>query len=235
MAGLYCGTSGFAYPTWKPGFYPEKLPAAKFLQHYATRLNAVESNYTFRRLLTESVAAKWINETPENFRFAVKAHQRITHFDRLAVSEFTEVFFRAIEPLRIKRKLGPVLVQLPPNFAIDPGKLKGFLAVVPRDIPLAFEFRNKSWFDESVYSELGSAGASLCLAESDKLVVPEVLTAPFVYLRLRKPDYTPAERVEIAQRVAELKEKCAEVYLFFKHEETPSGALYAEEILAQAG
>lgn len=231
MATLYAGTSGFAYPAWKPDFYPQKLPAKKFLQHYATRLNAVEANYTFRRLPSAKVLESWVAETPAHFRFAVKAHQRITHIDRLAVSEFTEVFFRAIDPLRVTGRLGPVLVQLPPNLSIDTAKLAAFLQAAPDDIPLAFEFRNKSWFSEETYDLLAKHRAALCLAESEKIVVPERLTAGFVYFRLRKEDYTAEERAEIRAKVLALVADGRDVYAFFKHEESPAGALYAEALL----
>ena len=113
MGTLYAGTSGFAYPSWKPDFYPAKLPAKDFLKHYATRLNAVEINYTFRQLPKAATLENWAAATSDGFSFALKAHMRITHLLRLKVSEFTEVFFRAIDPLRSARCLGPVLFQLP--------------------------------------------------------------------------------------------------------------------------
>ena len=116
MSLLYAGTSGFAYPSWKPDFYPQKLAAKDFLKHYATRLNSVEINYTFRQLPRASTLENWVSATPEGFLFACKAHMRITHLLRLRESEFTELFFRAIDPLRATRRLGPVLFQLPPNF-----------------------------------------------------------------------------------------------------------------------
>lgn len=235
LGGLYCGTSGFAYATWKPAFYPAKLPAKKFLEHYAQRLNGVEINYTFRRLPSASTLENWTAETRDGFVFALKAHQRITHIDRLAVSEFTHVFFRAIDPLRVRKRLGPVLVQLPPNLPLDTGKLQRFLDSTPEDVPLAFEFRNKSWFADPVYDALRARNAALCLAESEKLAAPPVITAGFVYFRLRKEEYTAEERAEIAAKVAELRSAGKDVYVFFKHEDTPAGALYAEELLRSDG
>ena len=232
MATLYAGTSGFAYPAWKPGFYPEKLAAKKFLSHYATRLNAVEANYTFRRLPSAAVLEGWVAQTPAHFRFVVKAHQRLTHIDRLVVSEFTAVFFRAIDPLRVMGRLGPVLVQLPPNLAMDTERLAAFLAAAPEDIQLAFEFRNKSWFCEETYEVLAKRGAALCWAESEKLVVPERLTAPFAYLRLRKEEYPAEERSALSTKVKGLVDAGQNVYAFFKHEESPAGALYAEQLLS---
>src|ERR1039457_5917466 len=130
MATLFAGTSGFAYPAWKPVFYPPKLPAKQFLRHYAQRLNAVEINYTFRRLPSAATLANWVDATPAGFVFAVKANMRITHILRLKNAEqFTEVFFHAIDPLRSARRLGPVLFQLPPNLKCDLPLLADYLAL----------------------------------------------------------------------------------------------------------
>ncbi len=231
MARLFCGTSGFAYPAWRPGFYPEKLPQRKFLSHYATKLNAVEINYTFHRLPSEKTLDGWLSDTPENFVFALKAHQRLTHFVRLKKTEFTEAFFQAIDPLRVKGRLGPVLFQLPPNLPCDVDLLAAFLEDVPADIRCAFEFRNPSWFESKVYDLLESRGMALCLAESEKLIVPERITADWVYFRLRKSEYSPEDRQEIAARVRGLLDQGRDVYVFFKHEDDPDGALYAMELL----
>jgi len=231
MAQLYAGTSGFAYAAWKPDFYPAKLPAKKFLAHYATQLNAVEINYTFRRLPSASTLAGWVEETPAGFTFALKAHQRITHIDRLAVSEFTGVFFQAIDVLRVQQRLGPVLIQLPPNLPLDLEKLSAFLERAPDGVRLAFEFRNKSWFHDDVYAALEKKNAALCLAESEKLVVPHRLTADWVYFRLRKDDYTPEERAAIRAEARGIVAGGRDVFVFFKHEETPAGALYARELI----
>jgi uncharacterized protein YecE (DUF72 family) len=231
MAHLYCGTSGFAYPAWKPEFYPEKLPAKKFLNYYAQRLNAVEINYTFRRLPSASTLENWVNESRPGFVFPLKAHMRITHIQRLKPSEFTDVFFRAIDPLRTARRLGPVLFQLPPAMKCDLALLGEFLAMLPGEIRCAFEFRHTSWLQDAVYGLLEKHGVALCLAESEKLVIPEVVTANFVYSRLRMPEYSVEDRQEIGVRVEQLLGQGRDVYVFFKHEETPAGALYAEELL----
>jgi len=231
MPKLYAGTSGFAYPAWKPEFYPEKLPAKKFLSYYSERLNAVEINYTFRRLPSASTLENWVKETRPGFVFPLKAHMRITHILRLKPSEFTEVFFRAIDPLRTARRLGPVLFQLPPAMKCDEALLGDFLATLPREIRCAFEFRHPSWLTDAVYALLEKHGAALCLAESEKLVVPKVITACFVYSRLRMPEYSPEDLEEIGERVQELLGQGRDMYVFFKHEETPAGALYAEELL----
>ncbi|HEX5226719.1 MAG TPA: DUF72 domain-containing protein [Bryobacteraceae bacterium] len=231
MPSLYAGTSGFAYPSWKPEFYPEKLPSKKFLAYYATRLNAVEVNYTFRRLPSAATLENWVNDTRPGFVFPLKAHMRITHILRLKPSEFTDVFFKAIDPLRTARRLGPVLFQLGPGMKCDEALLGEFLATLPGGMRYAFEFRHASWLTDSVYALLEKHGVALCLAESEKMVIPKVITSSFVYSRLRMPEYSAEDRAEVAGRVHELLDAGRDVYVFFKHEETPAGALYAEELL----
>jgi uncharacterized protein YecE (DUF72 family) len=233
MPQLFVGTSGFSYASWKPGFYPAKLPAKQFLQHYAGRLNSTEVNYTFRQLPKADTLKSWVDATPAGFVFSLKAHMRLTHILKLKeAGPFLEVFLRAIDPLRSARRLGPILYQLPPTFKCDLGVLAEFLALLPSDLRHAFEFRHASWLQDDVYAVLERHGAALCLAESEKLVIPQVITAPFVYARLRKPDYTEADRAEIARRAAEILSGGRDLFVYFKHEDSPQGALYAEELLA---
>lgn len=234
MPELYTGTSGFAYPSWKPRFYPADLPEKKFLEHYASRLKCVEINYTFRRLPAATTLENWVKSTPAGFRFACKANQRITHILRLKdVSSAVELFLRSIDPLRSARRLGPVLFQLPPNLKCDMQLLNSFLALLPSDLRFSIEFRHISWLNGAVYDALRGVNVSLCVAESEKLEIPEVITADFVYYRLRKPEYSEEERNAIAARAGELLSQGKDLYLFFKHEETPEGALYAEELAAR--
>lgn len=235
MATLYAGTSGFAYAAWKPGFYPARLPSKQFLKHYAERLNCVEINYTFRRLPSASTLENWVGQTPPGFVFAVKANQRITHIQRLKNAEqATEIFFKAIDPLRTSRRLGPVLFQLPPQLKCDPALLGAYFDLLPKGLRYAFEFRHTSWLCPEVFDELRRRNISLCVAESEKLEVPEVLTADFVYYRLRKPDYTASDVDGFAARARELLAEGRDLYLMFKHEETPEGALNAEQVLKKA-
>jgi uncharacterized protein YecE (DUF72 family) len=232
MATLYAGTSGFAYPALKPVFYPAKLPSKSFLKHYAGRLNCVEINYTFRRLPSASTLANWVEATPAGFVFAVKANQRITHILRLKnAGDATELFFKMIDPLRTSRRLGPILFQLPPQLKCDIALLHDYLDLLPAGMRYAFEFRHTSWLDEQVYDELRRRNISLCVAESEKLEVPEVITADFVYYRLRKPDYSEEDIAQIAARSKEMLAGGRDLYLMFKHEETPEGALNAEKLL----
>ena len=234
MATLYAGTSGFAYPAWKPGFYPAKAPAKQFLKLYAERLNCVEINYTFRRLPSASTLENWVAQTAPGFVFAVKANMRITHILRLNnAAEATALFLKMIDPLRSARRLGPILFQLPPALKCDVPLLRNYLELLPGDLRYAFEFRHASWLVDEVYDTLRRRNVSLCVAESEKLEVPQVITADFVYYRLRKPEYTPDDVAAIVTRSKELLATGRDLYLMFKHEETPDGALNAETVLRQ--
>jgi len=232
MAQLYAGTSGWAYPSWKPDFYPDKLAQSKFLTFYSTKLNTVEVNFTFRQLVKDTTVQKWLAESPENFRFGIKAHQVITHIKRLkGTDEFVKRFLATIEPLAQAKKLGPILFQLPPNLKADAALLKDFLATLPRGVPMAFEFRNVSWFTDGTYDLLKSSNVALCVAETEERVTPDVTTADFGYYRYRKPEYSPDERSAMMKTLREHLQQGRNVFAYFKHEETPQGALYAVEVL----
>ena len=236
MAQLFVGTSGWAYPTWKPDFYPAKLPQKKFLEHYATQLNTVEVNFTFRQLVKETTIQNWMEQTPAHFRFGVKAHQVITHIKRLkGTEEFLPRFLATIAPLASAGKLGPVLFQLPPNLKADASLLRDFLAIVPRALPAAFEFRHDSWFTDVTWEDLKSHGMALCVAETEERTTPDVVTGPFVYYRFRKPSYTEEERHGMLGRIGEHMAAGRHVFAYFKHEETPEGALYARNLLRDVG
>src|SRR6202051_1281370 len=224
MSQLFVGTSGWAYPSWKPDFYPAQLVQKKFLSHYATQLNTVEGNFTFRQLVKESTIQNWIEQTPATFRFGVKAHQIITPIKRLKGTEdFVPRFLATIAPLAAAGKLGPVLFQLPPNLKVDTGLLKDFLAILPRTLPVAFEFRHESWFVDSTWEALKSRGVALCVAETEERTTPDVVTGPFVYYRFRKPSYTEEERCDMVARIGEHMAAGLNVFAYFKHEETPAG------------
>lgn len=234
MAQLYAGTSGWAYPSWKPDFYPAKLAQAKFLEYYATKLNAVEVNFTFRQLLKDTTAQKWIEATPAGFRLSIKAHQVITHIKRLkGVEDFIPRFLGTIEAIARAEKLGPLLFQLPPNMKVDATLLQEFLTVLPRAVASAFEFRHASWFTDEIFAILKNGNRALCIAETEERTTPDVVTADFCYYRYRKPTYTPEERRAMVDRIREHLGQGRNVFAYFKHEETPEGAISAVEILKE--
>jgi uncharacterized protein YecE (DUF72 family) len=217
-ATIRIGTSGFSYKEWLGGFYPEKLAGPKMLAHYAARLPTVEINYTFRAMPKREMLEKWATQTPEHFRFALKAPQRITHFARLRGVDDTVAHFAEVASAMGER-LGPSLFQLPPGFKCDVALLRDFLALLKGKLRAAFEFRDKSWFDDSVMRTLAEGGAALCVAESEKISSPVERTAPFVYLRLRNEDYDDAGLEAWAKRLSAMASEADEIYLYFKHED----------------
>jgi uncharacterized protein YecE (DUF72 family) len=236
MPKLYVGTSGWAYPSWKPDFYPEKLAQKKFLNFYASKLNAVEVNYSFRQLVKETTVQNWIAETPEHFRFSIKAHQVLTHIKRLKDSEeFLKLFLGKLESLERVGRLGPLLFQLPPNFKADHTVLAEFLKSLPRTVRAAFEFRHDSWFTDATWDTLRERNVALCVAETEERNTPDVVTADYAYYRYRKPNYTPEERKAMVGRMHEHLVANRDVFAYFKHEETSEGALYAQDVLSTSG
>lgn len=230
---IYVGCSGWAHPSWKPDFYPKEIPSKKFLEHYASRLNSVEVNYTFRAVPKRPMIDNWLAQTSDGFRFSFKAPQRITHIKRLNdCASSLEFFCDAVRPVADAGRMGPVLFQLPPNLKADPGRLAAFLADAKEmKLRIAFEFRHASWFDPEIYKLLERCEAALCVAESDELQTPDVQTAPFSCYRLRQSEYSDAALDAIAERLGRRAEH-GDVFAYFKHEDDPTGAVWAARVLA---
>ena len=242
--GLFAGTSGWAYPTWKPGFYPATVSPKKFLGFYATQLNSCEVNYTFRKLPEPAKIHEWLAQVPAGFRFSFKAPQRITHFSRLRdCHDHVAEFLRFVAPAADAGKLGLLLFQLPPNFRANLPLLRDFLAAptlrAPGAPPIAFEFRHESWFTSEAEACLREHNAALCIAHNgdkrEDFRTPELHTAAaHTSFRLRQSGgYKPKQIAAFAGRLVELA-RGREVYVYFKHEDEPTGALNAAAFLRQA-
>src|ERR1044071_8550620 len=185
---FWIGTSGFQYSEWKGNFYPEDLPTAKMLPFYAERFTTTEINYTFHRIPAQKTIENWKAQTPEKFRFALKAPQKITHWAKLRdCSDTLEYFCKVVTDL--DERLGPVLFQLPPTFKKSADVLNSFLRELP-SMRAAFEFRHESWFDDEIFDVLRSRDIALCIADTDALSTPNKITAGYGYLRLRREDKT---------------------------------------------
>jgi len=232
--GIFVGTSGWAYASWKPEFYPPRLPSKKFLEYYATQMNSVEVNYTFRQIPSQAMLDGWLAATSPAFTFSFKAPQRITHFARLKnCADTLDAFYKSLGPVQRAKRLGVLLFQLPPNFKANAELLDEFLGDASRkDFRLAFEFRHESWFDDAIFRILERHKGALCVAESDDLESPDVVTAKFRFYRLRKSAYSPKEVSEIASAMQE-RSKSGDVFAYFKHEEAPTGAINAAAVLRQ--
>jgi uncharacterized protein YecE (DUF72 family) len=229
---VHVGTSGYSYPEWRGTFYPERFPASQMLPYYAERFSTVELNNTFYRMPTAKTIAGWDRDSPADFVFALKVPQRITHIARLR---------DVADPLRylldtvglLGAKLGPLLLQLAPNFRKDTDRLDTCLALVPPSVRVAAEFRHASWFDEEVYAVLRARNTALCVADTEDGTTPLVVTADFGYLRLRDRAYGPEELAGWARTVG--RAEWRDAFVFFKHEESGTGPALARELVKLLG
>jgi uncharacterized protein YecE (DUF72 family) len=232
---LYLGTSGFAYDGWKHGvFYPEGLKNREMLSYYASRFPSVEINYTFRRFPTEKTLTTWREQTPEHFRFTLKANQRITHSKRLAnADEDVRDFLRIAGTLG--ERLGTVLYQCPPSLKYDRGLIEAFVGYLPPRPRAAMEFRHPSW--RAARDLLLAQGVALCVAETDEQDPgPDDLSwEPFGFLRLRKTEYSDEELKAWAERIGPALADGHDAYCYLKHEDEGASTKMAERLGAFVG
>jgi len=225
---ILVGTSGFAYKEWKGTFYPEDLPAKKYLSFYAEHFSTTEINNTFYRMPTAKLTEGWYAEVPDGFSFTLKLTQRITHFKRLKnVDDEMEFFLNSAAGL--KEKLGPVLVQLPPNFKKDIAVIGDFLLKFGSQARLAFEFRHDSWFDDELFDLLRKHNVAFGIVETAEGKggnTPREVTGPFVYMRLRKGEYSVEEMLAWARWI---RGQTVPVYCYLKHDER--APVLAKELL----
>ena len=210
------GTSGFAFKEWKGPFYPSGLKDDAMLGYYSGRYPTVEINNTFYRLPKEHVLLDWASQVPDQFTFAIKASQRITHYARLKAGAADALGFLLKNTASLGDRLGPILFQLPPNLQKDSDRLRAFVALLPADRRFTIEFRHESWFDEETFDALRARDIALCVSESADVVCPRVATASWGYLRLHRQDYTDPMLAEWQQYVAAQPWK--DTYVFFKHD-----------------
>ncbi len=227
---FWIGTSGFQYTEWRGNFYPDDFPTAKMLPFYAERFATTEINYTFHRIPALKTIENWKAQTPGNFRFALKAPQKITHWSKLRdCSDTLEYFCKVIDGLG--DRLGPMLFQLPPNFKKDVDVLSSFLRELPA-MRAAFEFRHDSWFDDDIFELLGSRNIALCIANTDTIATPQKITADFGYLRLRREDYSKTDVERWTGFVQEQQANWTDAFVYFKHEESGIGPKLAQQMMA---
>src|SRR5262245_35311757 len=229
---FYVGTSGYSYPEWEGRFYPEKLPARQMLRFYGENFRTVEVNYTFRRMPTVPLLEGRAASVPYDFRFVLKAPERITHRQRL--KDVGDSLSRLLDvAAALKGRLGPLLFQLPPDFRKDAGRLRDFLALLPPGTRAAFEFRHASWLDDEVFGLLRERQAALCLAEADDgLDTPIAATAGWGYLRLRRANYDDGDLRMWLRRLRD--QDWREAFVFFRHEDQAHGPRLAKRFLALA-
>ena len=226
---LYVGTSGYSYKEWKGSFYPEKIPAAEMLSYYASRLPAVELNNTFYRMPQRSLIESWKSQVPEDFRFSVKATQSITHYRRLKDAGVqTKQMLETVSAFG--DRLGVVYFRLPEDMKKDVERLETFLRDLPPDIPIAFDFRHPTWFDDEVFALLRRYKRVSCVSDTDELPAKHIdKTADWGYLRLRRVNYSRADLTRWIERIRAQQWKTA--FVFFKHEDEGMGPKLAAQFI----
>jgi uncharacterized protein YecE (DUF72 family) len=221
---VHIGCSGWNYRSWRGGTYPAGLASRHWLERYAELFDTVEVNATFYRLLKPETAARWVEQTPPRFVFAVKASRYLTHIRRLAdVEQGIARFYEGIEPLREAGRLGPVLWQLPASFTRDDARLAGLLAKLPAGAH-AFEFRHASWFAPPVYELLREYGACLVVGEHPERAFQSYEpTTTWRYVRFhyghqgRRGNYSERELAAWAERLHAWRAD-ADVFAYFNND-----------------
>lgn len=228
---LYVGTSGFAYPDWSPRFYPPGLKSDALLPHYAARLPAVELNNTFYQSPSGPKVDAWLAATPPDFRFSVKA-QRGGSWRAMNGAPEPGLPWLTDPYRRFQDRLGTVLFRVPDNARRDDDRLAAMLAAWPRDLPLTVEFGDPSWGADDVVRLLRDAGAVLCATEGADDPLPPSLrrTGPFLYVRLRRHDYSATDLAAWRDRLEPFLAAGDDVYAFFRHDESGRGAELAIEL-----
>jgi uncharacterized protein YecE (DUF72 family) len=224
MHEVRIGCSGWNYGHWRERVYPKGLPTRRWLAHYSTLFDTVEINNTFYRLPNRAAVQAWVDETPPEFHFAVKASRYLTHIKRLSdLGPGLTRFYERIEPLVESPKLGPILWQLPPNFQRDDERLSAALAALPRGRH-CFEFRHESWFSPEVYALLAGHDVALVIGDHpERPIQAHELTTGWTFLRFhygsrgRNGNYSDSELETWARRIRQWRRR-VDVYAYFNND-----------------
>lgn len=234
MAGsFHLGTSGFAYDEWMDGvFYPPGVRADGRLAYYASVFDSVEINYTFRRFPSAQLFERWRDQTPESFRFTLKASAKITHVGRMRDPGPMVALFVERASL-LGPRMGPVLFRVPEELPYDEELVSTFADALPAGLAAVMECREPSW--QAARGLLEERGIAWCVTDMDEAASrPEELSRPFGYLRLRRESYDDAELGAWGERIAEALGDGRDVYCYFRHEDAAAGprmALRLRELL----
>lgn len=218
---LRIGTSGYQYDHWKGVFYPEDLPKTRWLAHYMGHFDTVEVNNTFYNLPAEKTFDAWHDAAPPGFRYALKFSRYGSHMKKLKDPQDSIGHFLARAD-RLKAYAGPILVQLPPRWHADPGRLRAFLEAAPRRYRWAVEMREPSWLSDEIYGVLEDHDAALCI--HDMLADhPRRLTADWTYVRFHgdhyQGSYSEAELEDWAGRIRGWLGDGIDVHAYFNNDE----------------
>ena len=224
MHPVRIGCSGWNYADWRGRVYPKGCPSSRWLEHYATLFDTVEVNSTFYRLARRDAVARWVEQVPEDFVFAVKGSRYLTHMKRLTeMPQGVARFYERIEPLVDSSKLGPVLWQLPGNFQRDDERLATAIDALPAGRH-TFEFRHPSWFTADVYALLRERDVALAIGDDPRRPFQtDEVTADFSFVRYhhghrgRNGNYSQSELDEQAARLRALARQ-ADLFVYFNND-----------------
>jgi uncharacterized protein YecE (DUF72 family) len=234
MTAFWVGVSGFSYASWRGTFYRKGTKPERMLEAYSNRLNSVEINSTFYHMPTQATTSRWNTSTHEAFRFSFKVNREVTHIKKLRnVADDFQIFLKGLKPL--EKKLGCVLVQLPPYMKQDHEILESFLNQKPEGIRVAMEFRHDSWFGEKLNELLSKYNVALCVADRMDMKPNLEKTADFAYARLRRDLYSKSELTDWAERLSEFAKDATDCFVYFKHDASGSAANTAAEFKAKFG
>lgn len=225
-AEIRIGTSGYSYKHWRGRYYPEELKPSEWLAYYLRDFDTVELNNTFYHLPTEDAFDHWRKSVPAGFVFAVKGSRFLTHMIKLKEPERGLVNFMP-RAERLKRKLGPFLWQLPPNWNANVERLETFLSLLPAKHRYAFELRTPSWMSEEVYAVLRRFNAAFCIYELAGYRSPLEITADWTYIRLHGPtrfkyqgSYSDRQLREWAERIDGWSKTMKAIYVYFDNDDS---------------
>ena len=234
MADIHIGLSGYSYKPWQGSdrFYPPDLKQPQFLRYYATRYDTVELDGVWYRFPSEAAVQAWIEQTPPGFMFCPKAHREITHFKRLSPESLSTVDFmlQRLAPLAASHKLGPILLQLPPNLRQNLDRLSQFLAALSIEHRWAIEFRHESWHTKETEDLLRRHRVAWAVVETDDTQPEHRDTADFIYARLRRSEYSESDLEKWAGRFIEMRQNGKDCFVYCKHEDEGAPWIWADHL-----
>ena len=217
------GTSGWMYKHWKGPFYPEKISNEDMLNFYTDHFSTVEVNNTFYKLPNIKTVQNWMNKTPKQFIFAIKANRFITHRKYLKDGQVTVK--NLLSPIKILNyKLGPILFQLPPNWNVNLERITEFIEILPKDFLYVFEMRNSSWYIQNIYDLFKEYNIALCIHDFYGKITPQKITADFTYIRFHGPEghyygnYTSEQLNQWAQKINKWIQQNITVFAYFNND-----------------
>lgn len=240
MDRIHIGTSGWSYDHWQGPFFPDDLPQEKWLEYYSQKLGTVEINNSFYQLPETDTLEDWSDVVPDSFHFCVKANRYITHMKKLKEPE--ESLEKMLDTFNaLGGKLSCILFQLPPNWNFDEERLRNFIALLPGDPGFVFEFRDKSWINDTVIQILQENSIAFCIYDIAGYQSPVRVTSELVYVRLHGPSeekykgcYGEEDLSDWAEKAVGWAEDGHKIFIYFDNDEqgfAPKNAVRLKEMI----